>query len=150
MRAHTDPRICRTMPAELAECGACGSITINPIEDTCACGVEFYPIARSVSPGSRIAGVQTALGRVAITLEDVEPPPGKPYVAFDRKQESLHRVEVDVDAATVLEALPELEHLAAEDLDALEAAAVLVVRLRFVARRRQLAAARRERDGATS
>jgi hypothetical protein len=54
---------------------------------------------------------------------------------------TIARSSLESAAASLVEVLPELEHIGADELDGLEKAAVLIVRLRFVARRRAIARA---------
>lgn len=44
----------RPESVQLAECVHCGSLTIEPQSDRCACGEELYPSIKSVKPGTRI------------------------------------------------------------------------------------------------
>jgi hypothetical protein len=48
----------------VAECIHCGSLTLNPESDECACGEELYPVSKTVPPGTRIVGA--GLDQIAI------------------------------------------------------------------------------------
>lgn len=56
VESHSDARVCREQPLELAECHDCDSVTVNPQSDRCACGREFYPVTHLVDAGVRIRG----------------------------------------------------------------------------------------------
>jgi hypothetical protein len=41
---------------EVAECTHCGSVTLAPESDMCACGQEMYPVSHLFPAGTRIRG----------------------------------------------------------------------------------------------
>lgn len=47
---------------EFAHCVHCGYITINPKNDRCECGQEFYPFTKFFKPGQRIFSLSDLKG----------------------------------------------------------------------------------------